>query len=108
MPTRIISLEIYHGLMEMQLLFGGNISFSDPNAVAIAPADFYMALNPLDANSSELPHTSLNFVKINSFIDDSVKTVQSLPQAVEENGVVTNKMDLIPGKFTTMKRLHIL
>ena len=78
---------------------GEIISFSDPNAVASAPADFYMALNPLDANSSELPHTSLNFVKINSFIDDSVKTVQSLPQAVEENGVVTNKMDFNSGEI---------
>ena len=78
---------------------GEIISFVDPNAVTGSPADFYMVINPVDAASDELPNTSLNFVKINSFEDDTVKTVQSLPQAVDNDGVLTNQIEFLSGEI---------
>lgn len=73
------------------LLAGEVVSFVNPNAVTGSSADFYMAINAVDATSTELPHTSLNFVKLNSYVDDSVQTVQSLPQQVTKN---TNGVDV--------------
>jgi flagellar hook-associated protein FlgK len=78
---------------------GEIVSFVDPNAVTGSPADFYMVINPVDAASDELPNTSLNFVKINSFEDDTVKTVQSLPQAVDNDGVLTNQIEFLSGEI---------
>ena len=78
---------------------GDIVSFVDPNAVTGSPADFYMVINPVDAASDELPNTSLNFVKINSFEDDTVKTVQSLPQPFDNQGVVTNQMAFQAGEI---------
>ena len=75
------------------LVVGEVVSFVNPNAVAGSAADFYVAINAVDATSTELPHTSVNFVKISSFVDDSVQSVQTLPQQVttNQNGVdVTN------------------
>ncbi len=64
------------------LTAGSVISFVDPNAPSGSSGDFYMAVADVSAATTELPHSSSNFIRIGAFIDDSVSTVQSLPEQV--------------------------
>ena len=64
------------------LTAGSVISFVDPNAPSGSQGDFYMAVANVDAATTELPHSSSNFIRLGAFIDDTVATVQSLPKQV--------------------------
>ena len=64
------------------LTAGSVISFVDPNAPSGSQGDFYIAVANVDAATTELPHSSSNFIRLGAFVDDTVATVQSLPEQV--------------------------
>ncbi len=78
------------------LTAGSVISFVDPNAPSGTGGDFYMAVSNVSAATTELPHSSANFIKISSFVDDTVSTVQSLPENVTtvKDGVEATELQL--------------
>ena len=75
---------------------GSVISFVDPSSPSGSGGDFYMAVSDVGAGSIELPHSSSNFLRIGSFVDDTVSTVQSLPknETIVKDGVEATELQM--------------
>ena len=78
------------------LTAGSVISFVDPSSPSGSSGDFYMAVANISAATSELPHSSANFIKIGAFVDDTVSTVQSIPENVTtvKDGLEANELQM--------------
>ena len=78
------------------LIAGSVISFVDPSSPSGSGGNFYMAVADVAAATTELPSSSSNFIKIGAFVDDTISTVQSLPENVTsiKDGVQVTELQI--------------